>query len=174
MYGGFITVKAAYDSTTAVTAILESIRQQHSYKLKKQPRSDAGVLEFIGIHQVIINGSADYPSIFSNNAISVVKAVGSFITLQGNVSFINNTAKNGAAFNLENTILYFSKYLSLQLINNRAVHFGGAIYIMNSFDEESQRCALQFESSSYVTSTNNTAGEGGNTCVCIPNLQLLQ
>ena len=107
MHGGFITVTATYDSTTAVTAILESITQQDHQPIN-QPESDAGVLEFIGIHQVIINGSADYPTMFSNNAISVVKAVGSFIKLQGNVSFINNTARFGAAFlfGTYNTIVF--------------------------------------------------------------------
>ena len=126
-HGRFITVESTCDSTctTAVTAILESITQQKDYEIGNVPFSDTGVLEFKGIHQMIINGSADYPTIFSNNFISVVKAVGSFITLQGNVSFINNTAKNGAAFHLEQTTLYFSKHLSLQLIKNTATVFGG-------------------------------------------------
>ena len=41
---------------------------------------------------------------------------------------------------------------------------------MNSFDEESRRCALLFESNDYgtVTSTNNTAGEGGNIVYAYP------
>ena len=169
-HGAFLTVKATGDSTAQVIAILESITgQQNYYQLKDVPDSDAGVLEFNNIHQVIINGSADYPSIYFCNDISVVKAVDSFIALQGNVKFINNTARYGAAFHLEQTILYFSKNLNLTLNYNRALYLGGAIYITNSIDDEAQRCALQFESVCItVASTNNTAGNGGNLVYAYP------
>ena len=123
---------------------------------------------------------------FTRNVISSVKAVGSNITLSGEVIFSNNRALYGTAFILaENSILIIKDYANVVFQKNHAINYGGVFYISteefygtsislqdileddggSSLITSRTKCFVHVEGSrSYarLTFLNNTAGKGGD------------
>ena len=126
----------------------------------------ASVFYFINIIRLIINGSEACPSSFSENYGSVFEILKSNVVLQGMLSFDNNTADHGPAFQLlEDTIVYLKEGLRANFTNNKAKSLGGAIYASGDVYIMSQ-CTLQLESKTYksisMSFINNTAQIAGN------------
>ena len=115
---------------------------------------------------ITISGSADNPSIFSNNYGSVFRVLESCVTLQGYLYFTNNIANRGPAFMLEfNSVLYLMNELKANFINNTAQSVGGAIYA--SGDLFQNNCTFQHFNMSLVSNislyfANNTATLAGD------------
>uniref|UniRef100_A0A1X7T0P4 Receptor L-domain domain-containing protein n=1 Tax=Amphimedon queenslandica TaxID=400682 RepID=A0A1X7T0P4_AMPQE len=87
------------------------------------------VFYFMNINRLIINGSEACPSIFSENYGSVFEIIKSKVALQGVISFHDNTANHGPAFQLlDDTIVYLQNGLRANFTNNKAKSLGGAIY----------------------------------------------
>uniref|UniRef100_A0A1X7U3L0 Uncharacterized protein n=1 Tax=Amphimedon queenslandica TaxID=400682 RepID=A0A1X7U3L0_AMPQE len=89
----------------------------------------ASIFYFVNIFEIKINGSDAYPSKFLLNYGSVFEIIKSKVVLEGVISFYNNTANHGPAFQLlENTIVYLQNGLRANFTNNKAKSLGGAIY----------------------------------------------
>ena len=123
---------------------------------------------------------------FTKNIISSVKAVGSNITISGEVLFSNNRALSGTAFILAiNSILIIKDDTNVKFQKNHATNFGGVFHItteesygrsmslQNILDKNyggslitsRTKCFVHVEGSrSYarLTFLNNTAGKGGD------------
>lgn len=126
----------------------------------------SSVFYFINLNRLIIMGTEAYPSTFSHNYGSVFEIVQSNVTLQGMLSFYNNTADQGPAFRLlGNSLLYLKDGLRANFTNNTAKSLGGAIYAKGSIFIKSP-CTFQFHTNSFkniiMNFSNNTADIAGN------------
>ena len=100
-----------------------------------------------------------------DNLITGLFTYGGVIGIHGNVSFVNNTGVFGGAMNLQAfSFLVVTYNSSLQMINNTARVFGGALYI----DQESRKtfvqCFLYFSHDQFVycnncSNLNNTGAQ---------------
>ena len=97
-----------YNSIQRVRIILESVVISQKIRNSFLPES-GGIFAFNNIDTVIINGSSNSPSIFSHNKGSVIHADNSVVRVNGHVIFRDNLARQGAAFNMRNSILHFEK-----------------------------------------------------------------
>ena len=111
---------------------------------------------------------------FARNSISSVKAIGSSLTLRGNISFVNNTAISGTAFLLvHKSRMCISKDTYVNFNSNLATNTGGVLYIdtymvyFNSANAiiPATECFIDVDPDSRhekrLSFTNNTAGKGG-------------
>ena len=126
----------------------------------------ASIFYFVNIFELKINGSEAYPSKFLQNYGSVFEIIKSGVTLQGVLSFHNNTADHGPAFQLlEDTIVYLMDGLRANFTNNKAKSLGGAIYAAGDVYIMSQ-CTFQVNYRTYknisMSFINNTARIAGN------------
>ena len=132
--------------------------------------SDTGLFTFDSVYQILINGSADFPSNFSRNFGSVIKTHNSGVHLSGHIVFSQNKAKLGSAFNMKESFLFFCHDLNLVMKENSVREFGGAIYVVNTFASIVPRCAIQIEAfnQTVVSFIGNEAGFGGSSIYGIP------
>ena len=117
------------------------------------------------------------------NSITSIRAVGSNITLQGDIIFANNQALVGTVLHFsQSSVLVISETSSVIFENNYAINYGGAVYIDTeetyspsvSISETlkalhlvtaSTRCFIHVEgdrSQARLTFVNNIAGRGGD------------
>ena len=165
-----VVADSSVHAKTDVMVILESLTaNKNSECLWNSLTSDKGLFLFVNIDKVIINGSSDLPSSFSFNARSVIQAEHSFVALRGHIRFRGNRARYGTAFYMKDSRLHFQDDLVLEMVNNKAMYLGGAIYIENLIYEELPKCAMQFDTSNLtITSSNNIAELGGNIVYAYP------
>ena len=152
----------------SITAYSYSGSQIDNFNHAKVPGLPTSVFYFMNVDRLIINGSEACPSIFSENYGSVFEILKSNVVLQGVISFHNNTADHGPAFQLlDDTIVYLMEGLRANFTNNKAKSLGGAIYATGDVYIMSQ-CTLQLESESKtykninMSFINNTAQIAGN------------
>ena len=93
------------------------------------------------------------------------KTVGSNVILQGNLLFDSNNADKGAALHLMgNSYIYFKNGLRAEFINNTSYSFGGAITVIDHFNDHT--CAFQPFIKNYsnisLTFIDNKATLAGN------------
>ena len=120
--------------------------------------------------------------IFTRNNVTSIRAIGSNIIVEGQIIFSDNRARLGAALLfVSSSVLVISETSTVHFQNNRAVNYGGAIYILTdeyynkTISEHGQwavfshsmftRCFLSVEGNTLQTRlrfTNNTAGKGGD------------
>ena len=112
---------------------------------------------------------------FSNNQPSVLYGRFALLTISGDVTFVNNTARYGGGLRLLNTVAFIHQNSNIHFLNNCALIYGGAIniYFYNTKDRSQDICPIQFIGSSNqissldkinqlkinVTFQNNTFGE---------------
>ena len=117
---------------------------------------------------------------FSDNEVSAIKMFSSNLTLDGEMSFVNNISPSGPAFILsKDSVLILSKNSHTTFANNRATNTGGVFYIDTNphynviyVDNRATvvvvgtSCFLKVDqedgSQKLMTFTNNTAGYGGD------------
>ena len=142
------------------------------------------VLEIYNSQVEIANCSFEY------NNITPLKLIQTRLSVSGNLNFTNNTAyRGGAMIFIHNNSLSLSENSRVTFVGNRAIHTGGAMYILPSiFTAPNSRisilyctlyhCFFDFSVSSSSTCflnlndiesstkqlifTNNTAGQGGD------------
>ena len=104
------------------------------------PDGYIAVFSFANMYKVEIDHGT-----FAYNRGSVIEAFNSIIKLEGNNTFSNNTALHGGAISLSalSHLLLHNQHSTF--INNRALTFGGAIYIDGSVRENS--CGFQIDGS---------------------------
>ena len=137
----------------------------HSIPAVPHEHVSIAMFSFINVYKVeIVNGT------FRNNYGSIVEAFGSIVHLAGSNKFIGNTAVRGGAISLSSSSLLMLHNQHSVFINNRALTFGGAIFIDGSIRENT--CGFQINGSLggiQLIFTNNTAGLSGNA-VYVNNL----
>ena len=120
---------------------------------------------------------------FTKNNITSIRAIGSNITVQGDIIFANNQALVGTALHFtQSSVLVISETSSVIFENNHAINYGGAVYIdtEETYSQSmgitealhniylvttSTRCFIHVEgdrSQARLTFVNNTAGRGGD------------
>ena len=124
---------------------------------------------------------------FTRNSITSIRAVGSNITVQGDIIFADNQALVGTALHFsQNSILVISETSNVRFENNHAVNYGGSVYIDTCTEEKydlskflqnkfnldfailvttSTKCFIHVEgnrSQPRLIFVNNTAGRGGD------------
>ena len=127
----------------------------------------ASLFKFTDINSIIIKGSLQNPSKFSNNFGTVIEIIRSDITLEGHIVFNNNTGINGAAIMLiGDSLIHLAQGLHITFTNNTALSSGGAIYDVSSpFDKT--HCTFQVnitpDDDIAVLFENNKATVTGNS-----------
>ena len=83
---------------------------------------------------------------FQHNQPSVFYGHRSALTINGSVSFLNNTAIYGGAIRLIDTVLYISTNTTAHFVNNFAIVNGGAIKVEFSLTnlQSQDNCPIQF------------------------------
>ena len=108
---------------------------------------------------------------FENNNITPLKLIKTLLSVSGNLNFTNNTAYSGGAIVfLYNNFLSLSENSRVTFVGNRAVHTGGAMYIVTNTVYNSgafcTNCFLKLNNISkyekQLIFTNNSAGQGGD------------
>ena len=167
-----------YSYSSKVRVFLENIQAcDHPFDASKEYTTfntvllpDVGLFVFDNVHKVNINGSS---SLFSNIKGSVIQTLDSNVHVSGNIVFRNNVAKSGAAFKMMQSFLYLCHGLFMNMTNNFAQVFGGAIYILNHFNTVVPKCAIQIENfnSSHVLFSGSLANYSGNSIYSVPLYQ---
>ena len=90
---------------------------------------------------------------FSNNQPSVFYGHFAYLTISGKATFINNTAKNGGALHLFNTVAFIYQNSELNFTRNHATIHGGAINVLSSNTNIKTQdiCPIQFIGSENTT-----------------------
>ena len=125
---------------------------------------------------------------FTRNDISSIKAIGSNVTMSGQVLFHNNTASSGTGLIFaKGSLLITTEYSNIHFQNNHAMKYGGVFYISTEESYETSmslqdiiqyngggslitsrtECFVHVEggnltSHARLTFINNTAGRGGD------------
>ena len=154
-----------------ISFVLESIK---AYKNRVSNRKivsttflPASLFKFSDINSIIIKGSIQNPSSFSRNFGTVIQAIRSDITLEGQLLFHNNTGINGGSIMLiGDSLIHLTQGLRANFTNNKALSNGGAIYDLSSpFDKT--YCTFQVNIRQYddiaVLFENNEATVTGNS-----------
>ena len=87
---------------------------------------------------------------FNDNSGSALAVTGSYITIESssNVSFYNNSGRNGGAIALlSNVYILMNEDSILHFVNNRAQYKGGAIYYFNAGERDllsSRNCFIRY------------------------------
>ena len=107
---------------------------------------------------------------FENNQVTAIMAVGSNLRFQGNNTFRNNSAVNGAGIRLQqNSYLHLLDNTNITFADNHASEKGGAMYIDGGRNppvpevEEDLECSIQYLSAGKLYFKNNTAGTAGSS-----------
>ena len=107
---------------------------------------------------------------FENNQRTAIMAVGSNLIFQGNNTFRNNSAVNGAGIMLlENSYLQLRNNTSITFADNHASEKGGAMYIDGNRNLQRGmiriQCNIQYHSEDKIQIhfLNNTAGTAGSS-----------
>ena len=107
---------------------------------------------------------------FENNQMTAILAVRSKLIFQGNNTFKNNSAVNGAGIMLlQNSYLYLNSNTSITFADNHASEKGGAMYIDGNRNlqmaEFTTRCNIlcYTEDKKQMHFLNNTAGRAGSS-----------
>ena len=144
----------------SVSLILESIIAyknkgvNYRYKSMSNGTFPLSTFHFSNVNSVIINGTKFSPSNFTHNFGSVFRVVGSNLTLQGHLNFINNIANYGPAFMLQyNSVLNLNNGLNINFINNFAQSLGGARLLYANCDN-CHSCTFQHSNISSVSDTD--------------------
>lgn len=105
--------------------------------------------------------------LFLNNLGSVIHIKEGELHMQGNMTFINNSADNGAAIlGHANVQLFLKRRLKATFINNKAYYSGGAIYVRST---SYSNCAVQMKDTEReLTFSGNTARTAGNDIFISP------
>ena len=103
--------------------------------------------------------------IFENNIGTAIQALYSNVTLQGSITFKNNSGVIGGGIHLDSTsYMHLQPNASISFVDNHADYVGGAIYIDHKEDDG---CFFQVERSVSetvkVTFVNNTANYSGSS-----------
>ena len=170
-YGAGMYVSVHPSSQSAVHFVMESVTAYYNpdseiYDKFINVFLPASIFYFVNVLEIRINGSDAYPSKFLQNYGSVFEIIKSKVVLEGVISFHNNTADHGSAFQLlENTIVYLMNGLRASFTNNKAKSLGGAIYATGDVYTISQ-CTFEVNARTYkdisMSFINNTAGIAGN------------
>ena len=125
---------------------------------------------------------------FTRNDISSIKAIGSNVTMSGQVLFHNNTASSGSGLIFaKGSLLIITEYSNIHFQNNHAMKYGGVFYISTEESYETSmslqdiiqyngggslitsrtECFVHVEGGNLIsharlTFINNTAGRGGD------------
>ena len=125
---------------------------------------------------------------FTRNDISSIKAIGSNVTMSGQVLFHNNTASSGSGLIFaKGSLLITTEYSNIHFQNNHAMKYGGVFYISTEESYETSmslqdiiqyngggslitsrtECFVHVEGGNLIsharlTFINNTAGRGGD------------
>ena len=107
---------------------------------------------------------------FENNQMTPILAEGTNLRFQGNNTFRNNSAVNGAGITLlYNSYLYLQNNTSITFADNHASENGGAMYIDDgrnlpiSGTELVLECIIQYAAAGMLYFINNTAGTAGSS-----------
>ena len=110
---------------------------------------------------------------FENNKVTAIMAVGSNLRFQGNNTFRNNSAVNGAGIMLlQNSYLYLHSNTSITFADNHASENGGAMYIDGDRElpipkeQQGLECSIQYVARYSICTLyfiNNTAGTAGSS-----------
>ena len=147
-----------------------------------EPTSLPAVITLYGSTLTITN------CIFTRNDISSIKAIGSNVTMSGQVLFHDNTASSGTGLIFaKGSLLITTEYSNIHFQNNHAMKYGGVFYISTEESYETSmslqdiiqyngdgslitsrtECFLHVEGGNLIsharlTFINNTAGRGGD------------
>ena len=104
---------------------------------------------------------------FENNQVTAILAMESNLRFEGNNTFRNNSAVDGAGIKLgHNSYLHLHNNTNITFADNHASENGGAMYI-DSYKNwpEGSRCSIQYYShdKSQIHFLNNTAGTAGSS-----------
>ena len=146
--------------------------------ISPKPRTVPAVIELNKSTLIMSN------CIFTRNNITSTRAIDSKIRVKGEIIFSENQALTGAALLFANSVLMILETSSVVFINNHAINYGGAIYIITDeiYDKSISiedvyylsspsslaprtMCFLSVEgdrSQARLFFTNNTAGKGGD------------
>ena len=154
-----------------ISFVLKSIKAYNNGVSKRKIVSTtflpASLFKFSDINSIIIKGSIQNPSSFSRNFGTVIQAIRSDITLEGQLLFHNNTGINGGAIMLiGDSLIHLTQGLRANFTNNTALSSGGAIYDLSSpFDKT--YCTFQVNIRQYddiaMLFENNEATVTGNS-----------
>ena len=107
---------------------------------------------------------------FENNQLTPILAEGTNLRFQGNNTFRNNSAVNGAGIMLlHNSYLYLHSNTSITFADNHASENGGAMYINDGRIlpiegiELVLQCSIQYAAAGMLYFINNTAGTAGSS-----------
>ena len=107
---------------------------------------------------------------FENNQMTAIVAVGSNLRFQGDNTFRNNSAVNGAGIMLlHNSYVYLKSNTSITFADNHASEKGGAMYIDDGRNLPIVgtglvlQCSIQYAAAGMLYFINNTAGTAGSS-----------
>ena len=174
----------AYNTTNIVLneTIFPNMDVSSTASSTSEPTSLPAVITLYGSTLTITNCT------FTRNNISSIKAIGSNITMSGQVLFHNNTASSGTGLIFaKKSLLKITEYSNIHFQNNHAMKYGGVFYISTEESYETSmslqdiiqyngggslitlktECFVNVEGSSLrlharLTFINNTAGRGGD------------
>ena len=132
----FIT---AYNTTNIVLneTIFPNMDAPSTASSTSEPTSLPAVITLYGSTLTITNCT------FTRNNISSIKAIGSNITMSGQVLFHNNTASSGTGLILaKGSVLITTEYSNIHFQNNHAMKYGGVFYIRT---EESYETSMSLQ-----------------------------
>ena len=121
------------------------------FKNNQAINSESGGLIGVGtvyVDSLPVNFSGNVS--FNNNSGSALAVTGSYITIEpnSNVSFYNNSGRNGGAIALfGNAFILMNENSILHFVNNSAQYKGGAIYYFNAGERDllsSRNCFIRY------------------------------
>ena len=110
--------------------------------------------------------------LFHGNNVTVIAAYNSELFFTGNISFHSNRGPKGAALFLQSSYLILQEPLNATFTENKALLYGGAVYIENSIiPREKKKCGMQIQTekqdlsnlSIYLNFHENAAGLAGKS-----------
>ena len=119
--------------------------------------SDKGIMNFVQIGYVLINGTEGIGCLFENMSKTAVYAFGTPVYLTGNIAFKRNSALNGGAIYLESgSRLIILEPAEVLFVENYGLLTGGAIA---SGLVGGSRCTIQYGSTTWPPSTITDPGD---------------
>ena len=174
----------AYNTTNIVLSetVFPNMDAPSTASSTSEPTSLPAVITLYGSTLTITNCT------FTRNNISSIKAIGSNVTISGQVLFHDNTASSGTGLIFaKGSLLKTTEYSNIHFQNNHAMKYGGVFYISTEESYETSmslqdivhyngegslitsrtECFLHVEggnlrSHARFTFINNTAGRGGD------------
>ena len=174
----------AYNTTNIVLSetVFPNMDVPSTASSTSEPTSLPAVITLYGSTLTITNCT------FTRNNISSIKAIGSNVTISGQVLFHDNTASSGTGLIFaKGSLLITTEYSNIHFQNNHAMKYGGVFYISTEESYETSmslqditeyngggslitsrtECFVHVEGSNLrsharFTFINNTAGRGGD------------